>query len=53
MAVDNSQKNIITMKAETEDGPLDYLSSFHFLLYHRILGGMDACHYDTLAVDGS
>lgn len=53
MAVDNSQQNIITMKAETKDGPLDYLSSFHFLLYHRILGGIDACHYDTLAMDGS
>lgn len=52
MAVDNSQKNIITMKAETEDGPLDYWSSFHSLLYHRILGGIDACHYDTLAMDG-
>lgn len=53
MAVDNSQKNTITMKAETEDGPLDYLSSFHFVLYHRILGVIDTCHYDTLAVDGS
>ena len=53
MAVDNFQQNIIAMKAETEDGPLDYLSSFHFVLYHRILGGIDTCHHDTVAMDGS